>query len=176
MKLNNILSLLTLATLLGCAKVSSPKYPDVKWDRYKGSEETIKEYLDKNAVTLDPIEGIYSISAEHHEKFFLGLFTEKTGQADDFARVAIIKDNKSFNAQFIEVIIRGEDLPKYAITADFTRVQRSLSFLSRQFAPNGSVTNYTFEYNEKSGILEGYRQDGDKTSRLTYLKLYPVRE
>jgi hypothetical protein len=76
--------------------------------------------------------------------------------------------------QFIEVIIRGDDLPKYAITADFTRVQRSPTYLSRQFSPDGKISNYSFEYDSKSGSLFGHKVDGDKTSKLEYLKLYPV--
>lgn len=167
------IALLSIIFLACSNKISSPKYPDVKWDKFKGNEETIKKYLDENKDNLDPIEGIYSISEENSEKFLLGLINDKQ-KTNDFARVAIIKENKSFNAQFIEVIIRGDDLPKYAITADFTRVQRSPTYLSRQFSPDGKISNYSFEYDSKSGSLFGYKVDGDKTSKLEYLKLYPV--
>jgi hypothetical protein len=169
------LTMAILFILTACSnKVTSPKYPDIKWDKYRGTEESIKKYLDDNKDNLDPIEGIYSLSSNHSEKFFLGLLTD-TKKTDDFARVAIIKDNKSFSAQFIEVIIRGEDLPKYAQTADFTRVQRSLTYLSKQFSPDGQFANYAFEYDESAGSLEGYKKDGDVTSKLLYLKLYPVK-
>lgn len=172
---NTLIVLLIFCTFSSCSnKVSSPKYPDIKWDKYKGDEEAIKEYLDKNKDNLDPIEGIYSISSEYSEKFLLGLYTERA-KSNDFARVAIVKDNKSFSAQFIEVIIRGDDLPKYAVTADFTRVQRSSTYLSRQFSPDSHVENYTFAYDESSGSLEGYKKEGDATSKLLYLKLYPIK-
>ena len=164
-------SLLTITVLFiftTCSnKVASPKYPDIKWEKYKGTEESIKKYLDDNASTLDPIEGIYSISATNDKtvKYLFGLWSgqERTGESNDFARVAIIKDSESFSAQFTEVIVRGEDLPKYAKTADFTRVQKSLTYLSRQFSPNGKVENYSFEYELKAGSLVGYNKKGELT-------------
>ena len=173
--MRSVLILLLLAVFTACSdKLSSSKYPGVKWEKYAGNEESIKQYLDKNKDTLDPIEGIYSISSENSEKIFLGLYTERN-KTTDFARVAIVKENSTFSAQFIEVVIRGDDLPKYARTADFTRVQRSLVYLSRQFTPNGEDGNFTFEYDEKSGVLVGRKTDGPKTAELQYLKLYPVR-
>ncbi len=178
--MKNILTTVALIVLAACSnKVSSPKYPDIKWEKYKGTEESIKKYLDDNKESLDPIEGIYSISATSDKtvKYLFGLWTgqERKGESNDFARVAIIKDNASFSAQFIEVIVRGDDLPKYAKTADFTRIQKSMSYLSKQFSPDGAVENYSFDYEEKSGLLVGYNKKGDLTSKLSYLKLYPVK-
>jgi hypothetical protein len=165
------LLLLLLALVAGCSnKGSLPKVPEVKWD-----EQSIKEYLDTNTDDLDPIEGIYSISSTRSEKFFRGLYTRKK-TTNDFARVAIVKDNSTFGVQFREILIRGgDDRPKYAKTADFTKVQRSLTYLSRQFSPNGEVASYAFEYDEPSGALIGRKTDGDKTTELQYLKLYPVK-
>jgi hypothetical protein len=178
--MRGILKIVVLVLLLtACSnKVSSPKYPNIKWEKYRGTEESIKKYLDENADELDPIEGIYSISAtdERKVKYLFGLWSEqkKIGESNDFARVAIIRDNISFNAQFMEIIVGGEYLPKYAKTADFTRVQKSSTYLSRRFLPDGKVENYSFE--EKHGTLVGYNKKGDLTSRLYYLKLYPVKE
>lgn len=165
------LLLLLLALATGCSnKGSSPKAPEVKWN-----EQSIKEYLDRNNDNLDPIEGIYSISSTHSEKSFRGLHTRRK-TTNDFARVAIVKDNSTFGAQFREILIRGgDDRPKYAKTAVFTKVQRSLTYLSRQFSPNGEVASYAFEYDEPSGALIGRKTDGDKTTELQYLKLYPVK-
>jgi hypothetical protein len=162
------LFILLLLLAIACSnKISSPKALEVKWN-----EESIKEYLDDNKDNLDPIEGIYSISSEQFEKFFLGLYIRRK-TTNDFARVAIIKDDSTFGAQFREVLIRGKDFPKYAKTADFTKVQRSLTYLSRQFSPNGEVASYAFEYDEKSDALVGRKTDGVKTTELQYLKLYP---
>ncbi len=164
-----LLVLLALAT--GCSNTGSvPKAPEVKWD-----EQSIKEYLDGNTKNLDPIEGIYSISSTHSEKFFRGLYTRKKTK-NDFARVAIVKDNSTFGPQFREILIRGvDDRPKYSKTADFTKVQRSLTYLSRQFSPDGDVASFAFEYDEPSGALIGRKTDGDRTTELQYLKLYPVK-
>ena len=162
------LFVLLLPLAIACSnKISSPKPLEVKWD-----EQSIKEYLDSNKDSLDPIEGIYSISSEQSEKFFRGLYTRRK-TTNDFARVAIVKDNSTFGAQFREVSIRGKDFPQYAKTADFTKVQQSLTYLSRQFSPNGDVANYAFEYDEKSDALVGRKKDGEKTTELQYLKLYP---
>lgn len=174
-------TLILILLITSCSsKVASPKYPNLKWDKYKGTEESIKKYLDDNKDNLDPIEGIYSISATNDQtvKYLFGLLTseERKGQSNDFARVAIIKENTSFSTQFIEVIVRGDDLPKYAKTADFTRIQKSMTYLSRQFSPDGKVENYSFEYEDKSGSLVGYNKKGDLTSKLSYLKLYPIKD
>jgi len=162
---------LLLALPAGCSnKVVSPKATEVKWD-----EQSMKEYLDRNNDSLDPIEGIYSISSVHSEKTFRGLSTRKKTK-NDFARVAIVKDNSTFGAQFTEILIRGsDDRPKYSKTANFTKVQRSLTYLSRQFSPDGEVESYAFEYDEPSGVLIGRKTEGDKTMELQYLKLYPVK-
>ena len=165
--MRSVLVLLALMVATACSNKNSPKPPEVKWD-----EHSIKAYLDSNKANLDPIEGIYSISSEQSEKFFRGLYTRKK-TTNDFARVAIVKDNSTFGEQFREVLIRGKDFPKYAKTADFTKVQRSLTYLSRQFSPNGDVASYAFEYDEKSGALIGRKKDGEKTIELQYLKLYP---
>ncbi len=163
--------LVVLALATGCSNTgSTPKAPEVKWD-----EQSIKEYLDGNTKNLDPIEGIYSISSTHSEKFFRGLYTRKKTK-NDFARVAIVKDNSTFGPQFREILIRGvDDRPKYSKTADFTKVQRSLTYLSRQFSPDGDVASFAFEYDEPSGALIGRKTDGDRTTELQYLKLYPVK-
>jgi|SRR6187401_283101 len=162
-----ILFAFVLATACSNNKISSPKPPEVKWD-----EKSIKEYLDNNKDSLDPIEGIYSISSEQSEKFFLGLYIRRK-TTNDFARVAIVKDNSTFGAQFREVLMRGKDFPKYAKTADFTKVQRSLTYLSRQYSPDGDVASYAFQYDDKSGALVGRKTDGEKITELQYLKLYP---
>jgi hypothetical protein len=164
------LLLLLLACATGCSNTTTPKTPVVKWD-----EQSIKEYLDMSKNNLDPIEGIYSISSTHSEKVFRGLHTRKKTK-NDFARVAIVKENSTFGTQFREILIRGsDDRPKYAKTADFTKVQRSLTYLSRQFSPDGDVESYAFEYDEPSGALIGRKSDGDKITELQYLKLYPVK-
>ncbi|HET6543058.1 MAG TPA: hypothetical protein VFG46_21375 [Chryseolinea sp.] len=166
--MRSVLILLALVLAIACSnKISPPKPAEVKWD-----EQSIKAYLDGNKDSLDPIEGIYSISSEQSEKFFLGIYTRRKA-INDFARVAIVKDNTTFGAQFREVLIRGKDFPKYAKTADFTKVQRSLTYLSRQFSSNGDVASYSFEYDEKSGALIGRKTEGEKTTELQYLKLYP---
>ena len=163
--------LLLLFFAIGCSNTApSSKAPVVKWD-----EQSIKAYLDMPTNNLDPIEGIYSISSTQSEKVFRGLYTRKKTK-NDFARVAIVKENSTFGTQFREILIRGsDDRPKYAKTADFTKVQRSLTYLSRQFSPDGDVASYAFEYDEPSGALIGRKSDGDKTIELQYLKLYPVK-
>ena len=166
--MRSVLMLLTVILVTACSNnISSPKPSEVKWD-----EQSLKAYLDGNKDNLDPIEGIYSISAQLSEKFFRGLYTRRK-MTNDFARVAIVKENSTFGVQFREVLIRGKDFPKYAKTADFTKVQRSLTYLSRQFSPNGDVASYAFEYDEKSGALIGRKTEGEKTTELQYLKLYP---
>lgn len=123
------------------------------------SEESIKNYFDSNKNNLDPIEGIYSISSGNLD--------------NDFSRVFIIKDGRSYGGDFIEYIIRGDGFVKYSKTADFTRVQSSNVYLSNQKYPDGSWANYLF-VNDGVGLLEGKRV-GSATDRLSYLKLYPVK-
>ena len=167
---------LLLTILIGCSsKISSPKYPEIRWERCKGDEEKIKKYLDDDKGNLDPIEGIYSNSSQVTEKMLFGFYEKEISKSNHFARVAIVKENKSFGREFVEVVIKAEDLPKYSIRADFTRVQNDKMYLSKQFSPDGKFQNYTFAFDPMTGFLEGSNKNGAVTPKISYVKLYPIK-
>ena len=97
----------------------------------------------------------------------------KKMKSDDFARVAIIRENKSLMREFISIVITAEDYPKYAINADFTRVQNDKLYLSKQFSPDGKFINYAFSF-DQAGILSGSMKEAGGTFEISYAKLYPV--
>lgn len=172
----------TIIIAISCSnKSTSTQDPSNSWKKYNDTEDSIKKYLDENKNKLDPIEGIYSVSASDEKtvRYLFGLWTDHAhaGEANDFARVAIMKQNTGFSAQFIEIIVSGDNLPKYAKVGEFTRVQESQAYLSRLFSPSGKVVNYSFFYDSQSGLLIGRSKKGDQTwGMLSYLKLYPVKD
>ena len=180
--MRSALAIISIIIAISCSnKSTSTKDPSNSWKKYNDTEDSIKKYLDENKNKLDPIEGIYSVSASDEKtvRYLFGLWTDHAhvGEANDFARVAIMKENTGFSAQFIEIIISGENLPKYAKIGEFTRVQESQAYLSRLFSPSGNVANYTFVYDAQSGSLIGRSKKGDQTwGMLSYLKLYPVKD
>ncbi|GHN02122.1 hypothetical protein WSM22_36110 [Cytophagales bacterium WSM2-2] len=136
------------------------------------TEESIKKYLDDNAGKLDPVEGIYSISSEKTDKV-LSKFIPATRKSNDYARVAILRNTEGFTPEFVELILEGLNMPKYTKTAEFTRIQKSFTYLSKQL-DNGVGTSYSFALDEATGSMDGYKKS-DTTSKLLYLKLYPVK-
>jgi len=82
-----------------------------------GMKSRSKKYLDETKDKLDPIEGIYSVSSDNTDKSILGLLSPNK-KSNDFARVAILKNNKGFSPQFVELLLEGFNLPKYTKTAE----------------------------------------------------------
>ena len=151
-----------------CSSQMTPQKSKQEW-----TEESIKKYLDENKGKLDPIEGIYSISQDNTDKSLMR-FISPTKKSNDMARVAILKNNESFTPQFVELLLEGLNLPKYTQTAEFTRIQTSSTYLSKQFSSDGDFTTYTFAYDDDAGSMEGFKKN-DQALKLLYLKLYPVK-
>lgn len=136
------------------------------------TEEAIRKYLDENKDKLEPIEGIYSISSEKAYKLF-GV-TTPSKKSNDFARVAIIKNTETFSPEFIEYWLEGLDYRKYSKTAEFTRIQKSSSYLCKKTLPGADPASYSFAYDEAASSMEGVRKT-NASSKLFYLKLYPTK-
>lgn len=152
--------------LSGCSPKAAAQKPQL-------TEESIRKYLDDNKSKLEPIEGVYSISSEKSYKVF-GL-TTPSKKSTDFARVAILKNTEGFNPEFIEYWLEGQDVRKYSKTGEFTRIQKSSSYLCKKLMPGADPTSYTFAYDEAAGSLEGIQQGSTSSKKLLYLKLYPVK-
>lgn len=138
----------------------------------KWTEESIRKYLDDNKDKLEPIEGIYSISSEKAYKLF-GV-TTPSKRNNDFARVAILKNSESVSPEFIEYWLEGLDYHKYSKTAEFTRIQKSSSYLCKKTLPGSDPTSYAFAYDDAAGAMEGV-QRANESSKLFYLKVYPAK-
>jgi hypothetical protein len=155
--------LLMIAAWAGCSnKVAVQKQT---W-----TEESIRKYLDENWDKLEPIEGIYSISSEKTYKLF-GM-TSPTKKSNDFARVAIVKNSEGSTPEFFEYWLEGLDYRKYSKTGEFTRIQKSSSYLCKKTLPGADPTGYAFAYDESAGSMEGVKK-GTADSKLFYLKVYP---
>ncbi len=157
-------TLLAIATF-GCASTVPVK--SQTW-----TEESIKKYLDDNKDKLEPIEGIYSVSSEKAYKLFGKTTPSKV--SNDFARVAIIKNVDGFTPEYIEYWLEGLEVRKYSKTAEFTRIQKSSSYLCKRMLPGTDPISYAFAYDEAAGSMEGV-QKTNANSKLLYLKVYPTK-
>lgn len=156
-----------LATLALFSCASKVAVQSKKW-----TEESIRKYLDDNKDKLEPIEGIYSISSEKAYKLF-GV-TTPSKKNNDFARVAILKNQEDITPEFIEYWLEGLDYRKYSKTAEFTRIQKSSSYLCKKTLPGADPTSYAFAYDDDAGSMEGV-QKANASSKLFYLKVYPAK-
>ena len=165
MTLKTFVAFLITFIALGCA--SKVAVQSKKW-----TEESIRQYLDDNKGKLEPIEGIYSVSSEKAYKLF-GV-TTPTKKNNDFARVAILKNTESVSPEFIEYWLEGLDYRKYSKTAEFTRIQKSSSYLCKKTLPGADPTSYAFAYDDAAGSMDGV-QKANESSKLFYLKVYPAK-
>jgi hypothetical protein len=165
---SNLLTAIFIAIIsTSCSShLSTSKKSTPKW-----TEESIKKYLDENKEKLDPIEGIYSVSKNTERGIGKLSFTQKKS---DIARVAIIKNTEGVAPEFYEFWLEGLDLPKYAKTAEFTRIQKSSAYLSKRLSPDKGAS-YSFAYDEAAGSMEGILKGSVNTKVLYYLKVYPAK-
>jgi hypothetical protein len=157
-----------LAVLLmpGCS-------PKAVVQKQQWTEETIRKYLDENKDKLEPIEGIYSLSSDKEYKIF-GL-TAPSKKNNDFGRVAILKNTEGLTPEFFEYWLEGLDVRKYHKTGEFTRIQKSSSYLCKKMMPGADPVTYTFAYDNAAGQMEGVVDKSTVHAKLLYLKLYPEK-
>ncbi len=144
-------------------------------------KDLVNKYMSKEATSVGTIEGVYSVTSVVSRKG-KGLLsaeeTEKvTQRKENYAKVAIVRDQDSANREFLEISLDKEYLPSYSIVGEFNHAADANLLVYKHFESRGRHTTYTFSYDKSRDILEGIRTENNGnfvyTYKLTYLKLSP---
>ncbi|HTH56790.1 MAG TPA: hypothetical protein VL728_12150 [Cyclobacteriaceae bacterium] len=143
--------------------------------------DLLKKYMDKDASMPNNIEGIYSVSASAQKKskpLFSSTEREKTiDQRDNYAVVAIVRDNSKNSREYIEVPIDRDNLFSYPVRGELTAASGGNILVLKHFEPKGKILTYTLAYDYEKDIVEGIRTETSgsvvRTYKIVYLKLYP---
>jgi hypothetical protein len=139
----------------------------------------VDRYMNKSQTSIGTIEGIYSVSSVVIKtKRFLGQEKEKVkAQEEHYSKVAILRDDRNPEREYIEVSLNKEKLPSFSIVGEFKELSESNLLMYRHFEARGKATAYTFSYDKVKDILEGIRTESINnaiiTYKLTYVKLEP---
>ena len=143
--------------------------------------ELMKKYMSKEKSGQNSLEGIYSVSSIVLKKS-KGLFSseEKEKEVDrkeNYAQVAVIRDNARNNREYIEIPVDKNYLPSYSIRGELTTLSEGNVLVLKHFEPKGKILMYSFAYDQEKEILEGIRTETNGgttyTYKLTFAKLYP---
>jgi hypothetical protein len=143
--------------------------------------ELMRKYMDKEKTGQGSLEGIYSVSSlilKKNKGLFSSVEKEKTvDQKENYAQVAIIRDNARNNREYIEIPIDKKYMPSYSVRGEFTTLSEGNILVLKHFEPKGKVLMYSFAYDQQKEILEGIRTETTGgvtyTYKLTFAKLYP---
>jgi hypothetical protein len=140
----------------------------------------VDRYMNKSQASIGTIEGIYSVSSVviKSKKSFLGQEKEKVkAQEEHYSKVAIIRDDRSPDREYIEVSLNKEKMPSFSIVGEFKELSESNLLMYKHFEARAKATSYTFSYDKVKDILEGIRTESVNnaiiTYKLTYVKLEP---
>ena len=134
----------------------------------------MRRYIQKDKVY--PVEGIYSVSATvtKRKKGFLSS-TEKekvTDRRENYAKVAIIRDERGSGRELIEIALPKENHATYSIIGEFNTTEGGSLLLYKHMEGNGKSSSYTFTTDTNSDILEGIRVENEGSSTVTYKLTY----
>jgi hypothetical protein len=143
--------------------------------------DLLKRYMEKDVTAQNSIEGIYSVSASAQKKskpLFSSTEKEKMiDQRENYAMVAIIKDNTKNHREYIEVPIDRDNLFSYPVRGELTAASDGNILVLKHFEGKGKVLTYTLAYDYDKNILEGVRTETSgsttRTYKIVYLKMYP---
>jgi|SRR5579859_3265076 len=165
----------TLRSLQDRRKLLTSQYEQINF------AELMRKYVGKDQSGQHSIEGIYSVSVVVLKKS-KGLFSDEVKEREvdrkeNYAQVAIIRDNARNNREYIEVPLDKNNLASYPIRGELTTMTEGNVLVLRHFEPKGRTLNYSFAYDQGKEILEGISTETSGnvtyTSKLTFAKLYP---
>lgn len=182
----NLKALVSCLLIFGGYHVTA-QFPQIVKEKKESPYEQItfvdllKKYMDKEVSGANNIEGIYSVSASAQKKskpLFSSTEKEKTiDQRDNYAIVAIIRDNSKNSREYIEVPIDRDNLFSYPIRGELTAASDGNILVLKHFEPKGKILTYTLAYDYDKNIIEGIRTESSgnttRTYKIVYLKMYP---
>ncbi|CAN5196706.1 hypothetical protein BH09BAC3_BH09BAC3_02550 [soil metagenome] len=134
----------------------------------------MRRYLKKDKAYS--VEGIYSVSATvtKRKRGFLSS-TEKekvTDRKENYAKVAILRDDRGSGRELIELALPKENLPTYSIIGEFNTTEGGSLLLYKHMEGFGKSSSYTFTTDTNSDIMEGIRIENDGNTTITYKLTY----
>ncbi len=141
--------------------------------------ELMKKYMNKEKPGQNSLEGIYSVSSIILKKSKGEGSSEgkEVDRKENYAQVAIVRDNARNSREYIEIPIDKNNQPSYSIRGELTTLSEGNVLVLKHFEPKGKVLMYSFAYDKEKDILEGIRTETNSnttyTYKLTFAKLYP---
>lgn len=184
---SNLKALFFSCLLLFGSRSAMAQFPQILKEKRESPYEQItfvdllKKYMDKDASGPNNIEGIYSVSASALKKnkpLFSSTEKERTiDQRDNYAMVAIVRDNSKNSREYVEVPIDRDNLFSYPVRGEITAASDGNILVLKHFEPKGKILTYTLAYDYDKNIIEGIRTESSgnttRTYKIVYLKLYP---
>lgn len=145
-------------------------------------EGMVKRYLMKETQPMEPLEGIYSVSAIISKRggFLSNPNREKIiARKDNYAKVVIMKDSEHPNREYLEVSLASKVPGKYPVVGEFSSLAEGKAFVYKHYEPKQPNISYSFvlsEFDILDGILTEVVRRKTITYKLSYLKIYPKKE
>lgn len=145
-------------------------------------EGMVKRYLMKETQPMEPLEGIYSVSAIISKRggFLANPNREKIiARKDNYAKVVIMKDSEHPNREYLEVSLGSKVPGKYPVVGEFSSLSEGRAFVYKHYEPKQPNISYSFvlsEFDILDGVLTEVVRRKTITYKLSYLKIYPKKE
>jgi hypothetical protein len=158
------------------------KKKQTAFSEYVDFEGMVKRYLKKNTQPMQPLEGIYSVSAIVTKRggFLANPNREKVVlRKDNYAKVVIMKDSEHQNREYLEISLASKDPGRYPVVGEFSSLAEGMAFVYKHYEPKSDIISYSFvlsEYDILDGILTKVVRRKTITYKLSYLKIYPKKD
>ncbi|MFZ1809038.1 MAG: hypothetical protein WAU36_17530 [Cyclobacteriaceae bacterium] len=145
-------------------------------------EGMVKRYLMKETQPMEPLEGIYSVSAIISKRggFLANPNREKIiARKDNYAKVVIMKDSEHDNREYLEVSLASKVPGKYPVVGEFSSLSEGRAFVYKHYEPKQPTISYSFvlsEFDILDGVLTKVVRRKTITYKLSYLKIYPKKD
>lgn len=145
-------------------------------------EGMVKRYLTKETLPMEPLEGIYSVSAIITKRggFLSNPNREKViARKDNYAKVVIIRDTERPHREYLEVSLASKIPGMYPVVGEFSSLAEGEAFVYKHYEPKESTVSYSFVLSEADildGMLTSTIRRKTITYKLSYLKIYPKKE
>jgi hypothetical protein len=144
--------------------------------QYVDSEDIIRRFVTRDG---EPhlIEGIYTVSSSitRKKKALLSqqIKTKVIARQDNYARIAIIRDEKGSNDDFIEISLNEKHNEVHPIVGQINLLSEGSGFIYKHIEPKGEVWNFKFLFDEdEPTILDGVHTRTKGTAHYTYSLYY----
>lgn len=145
-------------------------------------EGMAKRYMMKQTQPMEPLEGIYSVSAIITKRggFLANPNREKViARKDNYAKVVIMRDSEHPNREYLEISLASKVPGEYPVVGEFNSLAEGKAFVYKHYEPKEPIISYSFvlsEFDILDGVLTKIVRRKAITYKLSYLKIYPKME